>query len=164
MDTTAFTLPDVPSTTGAVRRSGLAADRARAAQTPDALKHACQEMESLFINQLLTQMRQAIPKGGLMGESNAEEMFTAMHDTELARTMAGAGGLGLARILMAQLSQNPATKDNDPDAPGAPPLKVSPERADNPTNRQLPDAAGAADVATVASPDTHHHRRGVPWK
>lgn len=159
MDTTPLTPPVAPSATGVVRRS-----HETAARTPDALKHACQEMESLFINQLLKQMRQAIPKGGLMGESSAEEMFTDMHDTELARTMAGAGGLGLARILMAQLSQNPATADGDPDTPGAPPLKVFPEGTDNPTKNRLRAADEAVDSASPTGPDTHHHRRGTSWK
>ena len=156
--------PADPSSARAVRRPGDADSRANTARTPDRLKRACQEMESLFINQLLKQMRQAIPKGGLLGDSSAEEMFTDMHDAELARTMAGAGGLGLAQMLMAQLSRNQAMTDGALDAAAAPPLKVSPEGTDNPTERQLRNAAEAVVSVAPADPETHRHRRGTPWK
>jgi flagellar protein FlgJ len=68
------------------------------------LKDACEQMESLFINTLLTEMRKTVDTSGLMDGGRSEEIYTSLMDAELAKQMARAGGVGLARILIEQLS------------------------------------------------------------
>lgn len=141
----------MPHAASSLRRIRTAAGRDAADRTPEDLRRVCREMESLFINQLLKQMRQALPKGGLFGESHAQDMFTAMYDNELARKMAGAGGLGLANILMAQLSAQRGDDTGD-----QAPLKVSASGADNPEERK--------DLAAAHGLNTHGRRGESEWK
>ena len=68
-----------------------------------ALKETCQEFESLFIEQLLTVMRKAVPKSDLLGERREEEMYQSLYDQELAVQMSQQKGLGLADLLFEQL-------------------------------------------------------------
>lgn len=72
------------------------------------LKATCQEMEAVFLNLMLKQMRETVPKGNLLGNTQAEKTFTAMLDTELTKNMAKAGGMGLADMLYRQLSKTAA--------------------------------------------------------
>ena len=72
------------------------------------LKATCQEMEAVFLNLMLKQMRETVPKGNLLGNTQAEQTFTSMLDTELTKNMAKAGGMGLADMLYRQLSKTAA--------------------------------------------------------
>lgn len=80
---------------------------ARTAKDPkqDAkLKEACKEMEAVFLNMLLEQMRRTVPKNSLTDGGNQEEIMRSMLDTEMTRGMAKAGGIGLADMMYRQLS------------------------------------------------------------
>jgi flagellar protein FlgJ len=68
------------------------------------LKATCQDFESVFLNMMLSKMREAVPKDDLMGESRGEDVFRGMLDEELSKNMAAGGGVGLARMLYEQLS------------------------------------------------------------
>lgn len=68
------------------------------------LRAACTEMESLFVNYLLQEMRASIDKSGFISGGRAEEIFTSMLDVELSRRVSADGGIGLAAILLEQLS------------------------------------------------------------
>jgi flagellar protein FlgJ len=78
------------------------------------LQAACREMESLFINYLIQQMRATIDKSGFISGGRAEEIFTSMLDVELARKMSDAGGIGLSSILQEQLGRLTAGEANTP--------------------------------------------------
>jgi flagellar protein FlgJ len=67
---------------------------------------ACAEMESLFIYHLLREMQATVPKSGLMGGGTAANMYTDMLHQHLSTELAKGGGIGLADILMAQLTEN----------------------------------------------------------
>jgi len=67
------------------------------------LKAACEDMEALFIHHMLSEMRKTIPKSGLIDGGRSEEIYTSLMDAELARKMAGSGGLGLSTILLEQM-------------------------------------------------------------
>ncbi len=67
------------------------------------LKNACLEMESIFIEKMLHQMRASIPKNGFVSGGKAEEMFTSMLDAELAKTMSASGGIRLSTMFQGQL-------------------------------------------------------------
>lgn len=72
------------------------------------LKAACQDMEAVFLNMMLSRMRDTVPKGNLLGNSREEQTLTAMLDTELTKNMAKAGGMGLADMLYRQLNKTAA--------------------------------------------------------
>ena len=74
------------------------------------LKEACCELESLFINYLLKEMRQTIDKSGFISGGRAEEIYTSMLDTHMAKQFAHKGGTGLSSIFMEQLKQNENVK------------------------------------------------------
>ena len=67
------------------------------------LKEACCELESLFINYLLKEMRETIPKSGFISGGKAEEIYTSMLDSQLAKEMASGKGIGLSSIIFDQL-------------------------------------------------------------
>jgi len=52
------------------------------------LREACSEFEALFINLLLKELRATVGKSGLMDGGQAEEVYTGMMDTEMARDLA----------------------------------------------------------------------------
>lgn len=80
-----------------------AAKTPAADQTDPQLRAACSEMESLFINYLFKEMRATIDKSGFISGGRAEEIFTSLLDVEMSREISGAGGIGLAAILLEQL-------------------------------------------------------------
>jgi flagellar protein FlgJ len=69
---------------------------------PKLLK-ACAEFEALFISQLLKEMRETIPKSGLMSGGKGEEIYTYMLDSEIAKEIALNSGLGIASLMRSQI-------------------------------------------------------------
>lgn len=96
--------------------------RLQAKQSPDqALKAAAQQFETVFLNMMLKSMRDATPQDGAF-DSEQTKMFTGMLDQQLAQSMASSRSVGLADIMVKQLSRNqpvsaPATSDVKPSAP-----------------------------------------------
>ena len=89
--------------------------RATRSVSPDSkIDSACNEMESLFIQNMLKEMRASIPKGGLTSGGKAEEMFTDMLDAEMAKTISASGGIGLSSIVRRQLEAVPETGKANP--------------------------------------------------
>lgn len=86
-------------------------DKARKANDEKRLKESCQEMESVFLNQVLSAMRSTVPANPLLGRSQAEEIFQSMLDQELTKSASKTGSVGLADILFQQLKQ---TLDQQP--------------------------------------------------
>ena len=68
------------------------------------LRKACAELESLFIHQLLKEMRATVPKSGFLSGGSGKQMYTSMIDVHLARKLSSQGGIGLSSILMNQLA------------------------------------------------------------
>lgn len=71
------------------------------------LKTVCKDMESVFLNMMMTAMRATVPKDSLLGESNEDDIMKSMLDNETSKNMAQAGGIGLADLLYRQLSPSP---------------------------------------------------------
>lgn len=86
-------------------RAAAAPTVGRRAEEERRLRSACRDLEALFIQQLLSAMRRTVPKSGLIDGGRAEEIATSMLDAELSKSMAGAGGLGLAEVLERELSR-----------------------------------------------------------
>lgn len=69
------------------------------------LRETCQEFEAVFINLMLSQMRNSVMKSDLFGKSQEEEFWNSMMDQELAKTWANNNGIGLASLLFQQFKQ-----------------------------------------------------------
>ena len=88
-------------------RRGMAENLAQGGADDEAkrakMRQACEGFESIFIQKMWEQMRATLPKEGLM-KSKEEEFWMSMYDQELAKSVANAGGIGLADMMMAQMS------------------------------------------------------------
>lgn len=85
---------------------GLAELRRFASQkSPEVLRIVAQQFEALFIQQLLKGMRNAKLSEGLM-DSDAGDFYLDMYDKQIALNMAQGRGIGLADMLVQQLSQS----------------------------------------------------------
>jgi flagellar protein FlgJ len=73
------------------------------------LRKACSDLESLFISYLLKEMRATIPKSGFISGGRAEEIYTSMLDSELAKELSSKGGIGLSSVLLHQLERKTDT-------------------------------------------------------
>lgn len=69
------------------------------------LREACEGFESIFIQKMWQEMRNAVPRGGLL-QGREEKFWQDMYDQELSKSMTKAGGIGLADMMYAQLSRN----------------------------------------------------------
>lgn len=102
----------------AVSAQSLDKLRAQAKQAPDqALKQVAQQFEAVFMNMMLKSMREATPQDGLF-DSEQTKMFTGMLDQQLAQNMSSRG-VGLADIMLQQLSRSSATSLPSPLETGA---------------------------------------------
>lgn len=82
--------------------AGLLASQGK--KDPRNVEEAAREFESLFLNQLLKSMRKTVEKSELFHGGHAEDIYTEMLDTELSKELASSGGIGLADMLIRQLT------------------------------------------------------------
>ena len=74
------------------------------AEEDAALKKACQEIEAIFIQQMLKQMRATVPKSELIPESSASNLYQDMLDSEYSKLMSESSqSFGIADMLYKQL-------------------------------------------------------------
>ncbi|MBE0621530.1 MAG: flagellar assembly peptidoglycan hydrolase FlgJ [Burkholderiales bacterium] len=96
----------------------LDALRLQAKQNPEeALKGVSQQFEAVFLQTLLKSMREATPQDGPM-DSEQTRMYTAMLDQQMAQSLS-ARGIGLAEVMLRQLTHNQAAAAGAPAAPPA---------------------------------------------
>lgn len=69
--------------------------------SPAALHAAAQQMEGIFVQMMMKSMRDATFKDDLL-QSASSEMFTAMHDQQVAQEIARSGQLGFAELIVRQ--------------------------------------------------------------
>ncbi len=84
----------------AVTKAGETAKSRQDAQ----LRKAAQDFEAIFLRQLLKSMRRTVNESSLWGDGREMELYRAMMDDEFAAEMARSGGIGLAEMLVEQLS------------------------------------------------------------
>lgn len=85
--------------------SQFGALRASAAESdPAALKQVAEQFESLFLESMLKSMRKASMGDPIFGASNQDALYQQMFDQQLAREVSGGPGIGLAEMLVRQLS------------------------------------------------------------
>lgn len=107
----------------AIGSQGLDKLRLQAKQSPDqALKGAAQQFEQVFLNMMLKSMREASPQEGMF-DNEQTKMFTGMLDQQLAQSMSSGSGVGLAAVMVRQLSHSPVASDAAAGATPAPALK-----------------------------------------
>ena len=63
------------------------------------LKKACEDFESIFISQMLKEMREAIPKSGLLDGGSEQDAYLSLFDEAFSKNIAQGGGIGLGKIL-----------------------------------------------------------------
>jgi flagellar protein FlgJ len=81
----------------------------------EALKKAATQFEAVFMNMLMKSMREALPQEDPMA-SESTRMYTGMLDQQYAQSLSGKGGgqgLGLADLMVRQLSKNQAAAGPD---------------------------------------------------
>ncbi len=105
--------------------------------SPEALRAAAKQFEALFMNMVLKSMREATPQDGLF-DSQQSRMYTSMLDQQISQTMA-ARGVGLAEVLIRQLSAVGGVQALPEEAGAAAPVSLAP-------------GASAAAYATPAMP------------
>ena len=115
------------------------------------LRESCEGFESIFIQKMWEQMRATIPESGLL-KGREEKFWQSMYDQELAKTMAGAGGIGLADMMYEQLSHSlRSASKSTADAVGGQPPGFAADLAPAPLLREAaparePSAASAAEA------------------
>lgn len=75
-----------------------------------AARKAAREFETLFVGMMLKSMRETVGKDMLAGKGQSEEIYRSMLDQEYAKAVAEQGGLGLAKMIEAQLIKRPDAK------------------------------------------------------
>lgn len=66
-------------------------------------EEAFKDLEALFINELLKEMRRTIPNEGMFKKSHATEMYEAMLDEVFSKAMADSEQFGIAKQIAAQV-------------------------------------------------------------
>ena len=69
------------------------------------LMQAAKEFESYFLQVMMKEMRNTIPRDGLIPRSRAEEIFESMLDEEYAKNAVQGNGMGLAQMIYNQMSR-----------------------------------------------------------
>ena len=90
-----------------------------AARTPEeqraALKDASEDLESVFVFQMLDAMRKTIASGGLIEKSSGERIFESMLDEEWAKKLAAKSGPNsISAMLYRQLSRQYGLEETGP--------------------------------------------------
>lgn len=74
------------------------------------LKQAAREFESLLLEQMVKEMRNATPKAEILGRERDQELFQEMLDGEFVRLMTDSGGIGLADFIVRSLADKGITR------------------------------------------------------
>jgi flagellar protein FlgJ len=86
--------------------------RLQAKQDPDAaLKTVAQQFEGIFMNMMLKSMREATPKDGMF-DSEQGNLYTQLFDQQLAQKLSTGKGLGVANMLVKQLTRSGLVASN----------------------------------------------------
>lgn len=94
-------------------------------QSPEALKATAKQFEALFMNMVMKSMRDATPQEGPF-DSEQSRMFTSMLDQQLSQTMSERG-IGLADVLIRQLSTLPGVQTAGEGAEPGPVIEAMPD-------------------------------------
>lgn len=94
--------------------ANISGDKVPAENEKARIEQACRDFESLFVQQMMKQMRRTVPQDGLFSGGNAEKMYSSMLDGEIAKAVSEQRGIGLAPALIRQLLELSAHEKNTP--------------------------------------------------
>jgi peptidoglycan hydrolase FlgJ len=123
-----------PASLGSLKQSAKA-------ENPAALREAARQFESLFTQMMLKSMREANFGDSLAG-SDATDFYQEMHDSQLAVEMSKGRGLGLADMLVQQLTKSGARSAVEPAPSATEPRQAIHDRS--PDTRAIPLAGASA--------------------
>ena len=78
--------------------------------SPERIREAAQQFESLLIEQILHAMRDSAQMGGIEKDGSADSMMD-FAEQEFAKVMAAGGGFGLSRTIVEGLSRSNARQE-----------------------------------------------------
>jgi flagellar protein FlgJ len=130
----------------ALDANALAGLRRQARESPEqALSKAAGQFEALFLNMVLKQMRESLPKDGPL-DSDTMRTYTSMFDQQISQHLSSRG-IGLRDALERQLAKRMGSGD----APkSANPAAIT-TRSD-PTRSTAPSTSASKPVATSETP------------
>jgi peptidoglycan hydrolase FlgJ len=80
---------------------GLSPNRATPVGETEKMRQTAQEFEAMFLGLLLKSMRGSSGTGGVGADSQDTQTYRDMLDQEVGRSVAKSGGIGLARMILA---------------------------------------------------------------
>ena len=108
--------------------------KTQAGQDPHAnLRPVARQVEGMFVQMMLKSMREALPKDGLFS-SDSSRMYTSMYDQQIAQQMTAGKGLGLAEMMVKQMSGG---QSEPTEAPSQVPMKFPLETVTSYQNQAL---------------------------
>ena len=108
--------------------------KAKAGQDPAAnIRPVARQVEGMFVQMMLKSMREALPKDGMFS-SDSTRLYTSMYDQQIAQQMTAGKGLGLAEMMVKQMTEGQAQPADD--APQVP-MKFSLETVTSYQNQAL---------------------------
>lgn len=69
------------------------------------LRKVSQDFEAIFLDELFKEMRNSPFGGGILGQDHTTKLYQEMYDQAVSREMAASGGLGLGRMIEAELGR-----------------------------------------------------------
>ncbi len=122
----------------------------------ESLKVVAKQFEALFMNMLLKSMRDATPKDGLF-DSSQSDLYTGILDQQMSQKFSTTGGLGLADMMVKQLTRNSVQPGDAP--PVIKPLERNTAAANRVAGIPLPEinvipgaAENPSETARMNSP------------
>jgi flagellar protein FlgJ len=79
----------------------------RADDSPEAIREVARTFESLFLNEIMKNMRKTLPEDGLLNGGFANNVFNSMLDQEYSSIASQSGQFGLAEVIARQLGADP---------------------------------------------------------
>ncbi|WP_222890141.1 flagellar assembly peptidoglycan hydrolase FlgJ [Enterobacter sp. C2] len=108
--------------------------KTQAGQDPQAnLRPVARQVEGMFVQMMLKSMREALPKDGLFS-SDSTRMYTSMYDQQIAQQLTAGKGLGLAEMMVKQMSGG---QSEPTEAPSQVPMKFPLETVTSYQNQAL---------------------------
>jgi Rod binding domain-containing protein len=127
---------------------------AKAGSEAGRLQETAQELEGVFLALLMKAMRSTVGNGGLFKEGMDSQTYRDMFDQEVGRSMAKAGGIGLAQLILRdQLLRQTAADSGEHAANGG---AAEPPTAIGRNERRDVESTGSSPVeknSQVPSPD-----------
>lgn len=83
---------------------------------PANLRPVARQAEGMFVQMMLKSMREALPKDGLFS-SDQTRLYTSLYDQQIAQQMTAGKGLGLADMMVKQMTASPSEPGFPPQVP-----------------------------------------------